>query len=162
MNQWETEISAESPSSQPTGIETPKVPSIQSVDLRVWASTGLDIALSCLERVQPTLIRTAELFREDEQRANAFLFHCIEGLERFIEAMSITKAAIPLDLQSIRTEIGTLASTEKELIQILKEMLELQEAERYEDLAEKLECELVTNIHTWTKTLKRMAAEERA
>jgi len=157
MNQWETKISAEEPSSsQPAAIENP-TPSVQSVDLRIWATTGIDIALSCLERVQPTLIRTAELFRDDQMRANAFLFHCIEGLERFIEAMAITKTAVPLDLQKIPTDVGTLAGTERELMQILKDMLALQEAKRYEDLADKVEYELITNIHVWVKTLKKIA-----
>jgi hypothetical protein len=162
MNRKELEVSNVeiSPHSAQPISEGTATPSVQSVDLRIWASTGLDIALSCLERVQPTLIRTAELFREDQKRANAFLFHCIEGLERFMEAMAITKTAIPLDLQKVPTDIGTLAGTEKELVQILKDMLALQEANQYDELADKVEYELITNLHVWMKTLKRLNRHE--
>src|SRR4051812_24170753 len=38
---------------------------IRTVDREIWAMNGLDTAISCIERVQRSLIRAAELFREE-------------------------------------------------------------------------------------------------
>ena len=55
------------------GVEHFNEVQIRTADKEIWAATGLDIALSCLERVQRSLIRAAELFREDNQaKANSF------------------------------------------------------------------------------------------
>lgn len=127
---------------------------IIQVDPTIWAASGIDVAISCLERVQPSLIRVSELFREDVSKGNALLKHCIDCIERFIDAIEITKAVKKLSLELIKTEVGTLAGLEGELKAIINEMNMLQEKENYEELVEKVEYELITNIHSWIKYLK--------
>lgn len=132
-------------------------PPLMQVDPGIWAESGLDMALTCVERVKGSLIRSAELFREqDSARANRFFLQCIEGLQRFMEAIRHTKAAMQLDFTKIPTDIGTLSDTEKSLLFILKGMFQNQERKEYEEIAEKIEYELLTNLSTWTSSLRTL------
>lgn len=130
---------------------------IRTADRLIWAQTGLDIALSCLERVQSSLIRTAELFREtDKARANRFFAQCIEGLERFFEAMTITRSALNLNFEQILVDGSSLSQVEMFLSQILKSVLESQEKNSFEELADKIEYELITNLSSWKSALTQV------
>ncbi|NBX93284.1 MAG: hypothetical protein EB078_00900 [Proteobacteria bacterium] len=141
-------------SSQGFGVSEATVSPIQTLDTSVWAATGLDIALGCLERVKSSLIRSAELFREeDSAEANRFFVQCIEGLQRFMEALKLTKAALKLDFATVNNEMGTLADTEKSLLVILRGMFKHQESKEYEEIADKIEYELITNLCVWTSSL---------
>jgi len=123
-------------------------------DLSIWAESGLDIALTCVERVKGSLIRSAELFREEDSvRANRFFLQCIEGLQRFMEAVRNTQSAMQLDFTKIATDVGNLSDTEKSLLFILKGMFQNQERKEYEEIADKIEYELLTNLSTWTSAL---------
>jgi len=131
--------------------------SMRNADLAIWAATGLDIALGCVERVKSSLLRSAELFREeDTARANRFFVQCIEGLQRFMEAINLTRAAMSLDFSKVNTETGTLADTEKSLLFILKGMFKNQENKEYEEIADKIEYELLTNLCSWTNSLRSL------
>ncbi|NBV50101.1 hypothetical protein EBR03_04185 [bacterium] len=143
---------------QPANISSGSTP-LHQPDLSVWAATGLDIALNSVERVKGSLLRSAELFREeDSARANRFFAQCIEGLQRFMEAVTRTKTALNLDFSKVGTESGTLAETEKSLLFILKGMFQNQERKEYEEIADKIEYELITNLSTWTSSLKILRA----
>jgi hypothetical protein len=123
-------------------------------DLSIWAESGLDIALTCVERVKGSLIRSAELFREEDSvRANRFFLQCVEGLQRFMEAIRNTKSAMQLDFTKIPTDMGNLSDTEKSLLFILKGMFQNQERKEYEEIADKIEYELLTNLSAWTGAL---------
>src|ERR1700722_230302 len=74
---------------------------ISTIDREIWSASGIDIALSCLEKVQRSLIRVAELFTENKIEAHQFFVQCIDGLERFYEAVMITRSVLRLDFDSI-------------------------------------------------------------
>lgn len=130
---------------------------ICTADKMIWAATGYDIAISSIERVQKSIIRCAELFREnDKLNGNRLFVQCIEGLERFLEAITITKAALNLDFSKIETQGVNLAQVEADLNSILKSVYALQQAEDYQGLSDKIEYELLTNLSNWTQALKAM------
>ncbi len=133
---------------------------IKTTDKAIWEVSGLDMAVSCLERVQTSLIKTSELFRdEDKGKANRFFAHCIEGLERFLEAVTITRYACKLDFAAIQTEGMTLQQVETHLTNILKSVLDSQEAKEFEELAEKVEFELIPNLSQWKRALNEIKSK---
>lgn len=138
-------------------LEGVKELQIRTADKAIWAATGLDIALSCVERLKYSLHRAAELFREDEaDKANRFFVHCVEGMERFFESIAITRAAMNIDFSKVPTDYGTLYEAEGSLTTILKGILELQSREQYLELSECVEDELLTNLTTWERALRRL------
>jgi hypothetical protein len=123
----------------------------------MWAANGIDIALSCVERIQKSLIRAAELFRDqDKSEANHFFVHCIEGMERFIETLMITRCALKLDFNRISIDGITLAQIQDELSKILKTILECQEKEDFVGVADRVEYELITNLYAWARALRQL------
>lgn len=134
---------------------------ILTADKAIWAATGYDIALSSIERVQRSIIRSAELFREfDNLNGNRLLVQCIEGLERFIEAITITKRAVGLDFSKINVDGMILSQIESNLQQILNSVFNLQEKEDYQELADTIEYELLTNLVNWTQALTQLRTEQ--
>lgn len=134
---------------------------IKTADKAIWAATGYDIALSCIERIQKSIIKTAELFREsDKLNGNRLFIQCIEGLERFIEAITVTKAAIGLDFRKELLDGRALSQTESDLNTILKSVFSLQEQEDYQGLADKIEYELLTNLSEWGRSLQQLRARQ--
>ena len=134
---------------------------ILTADKAIWAATGYDIALSSIERVQRSIIRSAELFREfDNLNGNRLLVQCIEGLERFIEAITITKRAVGLDFIKINVDGMILSQIESNLQQILNSVFNLQEKEDYQELADTIEYELLTNLVNWTQALTQLRTEQ--
>ncbi len=128
---------------------------IRTADKGIWEVNGVETCLSSLERVQTSLIRTAELFRADERaRANRFFAQCIEGLERFLESMTITRLACKINFNAIQVDGFTLTKVEDTLTNILKSVLESQEKQNYEELADKIEFELITNLYHWKTALQ--------
>jgi hypothetical protein len=130
---------------------------IHTVDKEIWAATGLDIAISCVERLQRSLIRAAELFRDEEKgEANHFFVHCIDGLERFLETIMITRCALKLDFSRIEIHGVSLSRIEQEFATILKTILECQERADYIGVADKVEYELLTNLSAWKSALRQL------
>jgi hypothetical protein len=58
-----------------------------------------------------------------------------------------------LDFTKIPTDMGNLSDTEKSLLFILKGMFQNQERKEYEEIADKIEYELLTNLSAWTGAL---------
>ncbi len=136
---------------------------IKTADKTIWAATGYDIALSSIERVQKSILKSAELFREsDKMNGNRLFVQCIEGLERFVEAMTITKVALSLDFSKIESHGITLAQTESDLNSILKSVFHLQQQQDYQGLADKIEYELLTNLCQWAQALKTLRSQQNA
>lgn len=130
---------------------------IRTADRLIWEANGVDTCLSILERVQTSLIRTAELFRTpDRARANRFFAQCIESLEKFLDSMTITRVVCKLNFASIKVDGTPLAKTEETLTVILKSVLESQEKANYEELADKIEFELITNLYNWKTGLQEV------
>lgn len=130
---------------------------ISAVDLETWAMNGLDIALTRIEQVQKTLVRAAELFREENKgEANKYFIHCVDGLERFFEAILITRTALKLDFTQMVIEGIRLSQVEAEFLGILKAIVECQERQDYSGLADKVEYELITNLYSWAVLLGQL------
>jgi hypothetical protein len=131
--------------------------SIRTVDREMWSVNGLDIALSGLERVQRSLIKAAELFREGKKgEANRFFVHCVDGLERFIEAVTITRVAMKLDFTQVTVDDMKLSRLEQEFSEILKHIILSQEVEDYIGIADKVEYELLPNLCGWAKAIRQL------
>lgn len=136
---------------------------IRTADRAIWSATGLDIALNSIERVQTSLIRAAELFREvDKAKANRLFIQCIEGLEKFVEAIAITRSALNLNFDRINYDGYTLTQAENALNQILKVVVNCQERGDYQTLADKVEYELLTNLCTWKAALIQLRSSQNA
>lgn len=130
---------------------------IQSADREVWAATGLDRALTCVENVKRSLILSAELLREEKTaEGNRFFVHCVEGLERFFEIMVLTRAALKLDFAKIQVEGISLQRVEGEFTSVLRSILEFQEKRDYISVADKVEYELLTNLCLWSSALRAL------
>jgi len=130
---------------------------IRTVDREIWSINGFDIAISSLERVQKSLIRVAELFREENKsQANQFFVHCVDGLERFFEALMITRCARGLDFNLVSYEGRKLSQIEHEFAGILKTIIDSQERRDFIDIADRVEYELIPNLSTWMKALNQL------
>jgi len=130
---------------------------IRTADAEIWAANGMDIALNRLERVQKSLLRAAEFFRDEKQeQGTAFLGRCLDGLEHFLETVMITRCALKLDFTRITVEGTSLARLEREFSEILDGIVACQEKSDYAGIADKVEYELLTNIYLWTNALKTL------
>lgn len=138
-------------------LQQPK-PVAQPLDQALWAQSGIDISLNRLESIQKSFIRSSEMFRDkDLAAANRFFIQCLDGLERFFEAVIATKHARKLDFKQIMaTENDSLDTIESQLITILTNTLQLQEAKDYTAISDKIEYELITNLHAWNFGLKKL------
>ncbi|MBI4404100.1 MAG: hypothetical protein HY537_08065 [Deltaproteobacteria bacterium] len=136
---------------------------IHTADKELWVASGLDIAISNVDRVKRSLIRAAELFRDEKNaEGNHFFARCIDGLERFIEAVTITRFVLRLDFTKQPVEGRTMAAIEQDFSQILKEIISCQEKQNFIDLADRIEYELLPNLSTWTKGLTAMKIARQA
>jgi len=128
---------------------------IRTADREIWALNGLDIVINAIERVQKSLIRAAELFREGDRKAeaNQHFVRCVDGLERFVEALTITRTALKLDFNQIAIDGLRLSQVEQEFTQILKTVVELQERQDFIGVADIVEYELITNLYSWAVLL---------
>lgn len=134
---------------------------ILTADRAIWAATGYDIALSCIERIQKSVLRSAELFREsDKLNANRLFLQCIDGLERFLEALTITKIATNLDFSKTQVMGISISEIEADLQKILTSIFSFQQQEDYQGLADKIEYALLTNLSNWVMILKQLRAEQ--
>lgn len=130
---------------------------VTPIDRHIWALNALENAISCVERTQRTLIRSSELFRENKfSEAHGFFFRCLEGLERFLETLMRIRVTLKLDFQQITHDGISLTQHEHNLLLILKNILHLQGQGDYENIAEKLEYELLTNLVGWGHALKQI------
>jgi hypothetical protein len=130
---------------------------IKTADKAIWAATGLDIALSCIDRVKQSLIRASEMFRdENKARANALFVHCVDGLERFFEAVVISRFVLHLDFNQIMVDGYSLTQIEKEFSGVLQSIMICQEQHDYAGVADKIEYALLTNLCAWGKGLNQL------
>jgi hypothetical protein len=130
---------------------------IRTADAQVWATNGLDRAVSDVERLQKSLSLTAEFFRDGKQLEGSRIFlHCVEGLERFLDTIVLTRLAMKLDFTRLQVEGITLARLEKDFSAILTGIVECQERRDFDGLADKVEYELLPNFASWTRALTQL------
>jgi len=122
-----------------------------------WAASGLDIALYNVERIKKSLIRAAQMLREeDKSEASHFFVHCVDGLERFLETVILARCALKLDFNRIEVDGLSLSQIETEFTGILSAILEFQEKQDYIGMADKVEYELLTNLCSWGHALRQL------
>jgi len=82
--------------------------------------------------------------------------HCIDGLERFLESIMITRCALNINFEQILVDGIALSKIEDDFSKILASILTYQREENFLGIAEKMEYELLTNLHSWTKALNQL------
>ncbi len=128
-----------------------------------WASNGLEHALSNLERIQRTLVRTVMSLREDRtSEASRLLRHCLEGLDRMSETLSNARRALKMDFSQIQMGGRNLASLETDLIQLQDGIGSAWASEHFESLVDKLEYELLPHLAHWASFLRELSQRQSA
>jgi hypothetical protein len=130
---------------------------IRTADATLLAAHGLDTAINNVERLRQTLLRAAELLRESNKSdANRYFFRCIEGLERFLETILVTKNVMRLDFKKVYVDGINLAKIEQEFTTILNDIVSYQEKSEYDAVADRIEYALLTNLHAWARALNQL------
>lgn len=126
-----------------------------TADRAQWSANGFDIALSSLERIQRTLIVSAGLFRDAQMlEANRLFAHCMEGLERFWDAVTMTRNALKLDFKQVIVHSAwRLSDLENQFLEIVKSFVVLQDGQHYDALADKIEFELIPHLSRWVESI---------
>ncbi len=130
---------------------------IRTADAQVWASNGLDRAVSDIDRLQQSLLLAAEFFRDSRfVDGNRIFLRCVEGLERFLDTIVLTRLAMKLDFERIAVDGISLARLESDLSSILQGIMDCQERSDFEGLADKVEYELLHCFHSWSRALTQL------
>lgn len=129
----------------------------RTIDREMWAINGIDTAINSAERVQKSLIRVAENFREEKiPTGNQLFIQCVDGLERFYDAITITRSVLKLDFNQVQVDGMKLTELENFFSSILKGIVECQELKDYDRLSDKIEYELIPNLYSWGKALNSL------
>ena len=136
--------------------ELPSETQRTSIDHEMWAASGLDMALYKIEKIRLSLIHAAGLLRENEAGANHLVGHCVDGLERFLETILVTRCALKLDFSRIHIDGIALSQIEQEFSSILAGLLEYHEKQDYTGIADKVEYELLANLGSWAQALRQL------
>lgn len=127
---------------------------IRTADAHTWASHGLDRAVSDIDRLQKSLQAAAELYWEGKVVEGSRIFvRCVEGLERFLETIVLTRLAMNLDFQRLTVDGISLARLESDFALTLRRIVDCQERQDYEGLADKVEFSLLPCFSSWTRAL---------
>ncbi len=140
------------------GIDSIHEVKIHTADRAQWSANGFDIALSSLEKIQRTLIVTAELFRETHNlEGNRLFARCMDGLERFWDSVTLTRTALNLNFSEIVIQGNVkLADLEAQFLDIVRGFVSLQDGQFYEAVADKIEFELIPHLSRWVESMKRL------
>lgn len=149
----ETEINKELKSVQELKVHT--------ADRAQWAANGFDIALSSLERIQRTLIVSAGLFRDSQMlEGNRLFARCMDGLERFWDAITMTRSALKLDFKEVSIHSWKLSDLESQFLDIVKGFVVLQDGQHYDALADKVEFELIPHLSRWVEAMEMLRSAQ--
>lgn len=131
--------------------------SVCTSEREILASNGIDMALACLEPIKRSLISTAEFFRDNQtEQAEQVFSRCIDGLDRFIEILSLNQDVAEINFKQITIDNVSLADLETNLKNAFKKVIFYHRIEQFPELADKIEYELLTNLSTWTRALKQL------
>lgn len=130
---------------------------IRTADATLLAAHGLETAISNVIRLRQTLLRAAELLRESNKSdANGYFFRCIEGLERFLETILVTKNVMRLDFKKVFVDGINLSQIENDFTSILNDIVAHQEKAEFDAVADLIEYALLTNLHGWQRALNQL------
>jgi len=139
----------------------PDVPGneIDSLELQTglseeMANQGLSDARDYLERLNPGIEKTAELFRlgEDSKALNQY-GRCMDGINWFIQILEGTRQVMGLDYQRILFNKVSVQSYVENLEENIREMLNAQCDEDWVMLSDLLEYELLPIMEGWKEIL---------
>jgi hypothetical protein len=130
---------------------------IHTADAHSFAANGIDRAISDVGRLQKTLMLSAEFFRDDRKlEGNRIFLHCIEGLERFLDTIVLTRLATKFDFTRMEVDGISFARLEKDFASILNGIVDCQTRQDFDGLADKLEYELLPNFASWMRALHQL------
>lgn len=130
---------------------------IRTADATMLAAHGLDTAINNVDRLRQTLLRAAELLRESNKAdANGYFFRCIEGLERFLETILVTRNVMRLDFSKVYVDGVSLAKIELDFTSILNDIVGHQEKAEFDAVADLIEYALLTNLNAWGRALNQL------
>ncbi len=126
-------------------------------EVALFVSRGLDRAITDVERLQKTLLLASELFRDERKvEGHRIFLHCVEGLERFLDTIVLTRLARKLDFSRLEVDGVSLARLEKDFSSILIGIVDCQERQDFEGLADKVEYELLPCFASWSRALSQI------
>ena len=139
----------------PTNLDSSSDPR-SPADHGFWRANGIDLALSDIDRLQRSLVHAAGLYRAGDEgsEAGAFYKHCAEGIQLFLTHLATTETALGLDLAKCYWEKSSLFNLREELLQVVRTIATSQENRDYESVADKVEFELLHNLHAWSQGLR--------
>jgi hypothetical protein len=127
------------------------------MDIRLWALTGPDIALSYADNLRKSLFRTISLFETDHTtEAQILLEKCLEGAERFQETITITKTALNIDFDSYRVGETKLSEIDKRLGSVMSTVVQASKERAWLGLSETIEDEFITSLGAWIQALEQL------
>jgi hypothetical protein len=118
------------------------------------AHQGLHDARIYLEKLNPGIGRTAELFRlGEEAKANEQYGRCIDGINWFIRILEGVRQVIGMNFQGMAFKEETVQSRIRKLQETIRGMWSAQLDEDWIMLADLLEYELLPIMEEWKEIL---------
>ncbi len=128
---------------------------IESLELKTglpadMAHQGLDDAREYLQKLNPGIEKTAELFRLGEaSKANEYYAHCVDGINWFIHVLEGVRQVMKLNFQDLSFKGEPVQSHVEKLQQIIRQMWSVQVEEDWVMLSDLLEYELLPIMEAW-------------
>lgn len=135
---------------------------IRTASKRMWAADGIENAIGSIQRLQQSFLKVTEMCQDvDFSSAKECLACCIEGVEKFLETMCITQNVLAIDFTQVTVGNGNLRQVELELVKIIGQMKHPATLYDLEAVAERVEYELLPNLHAWNAALHRLRTQAR-
>jgi hypothetical protein len=126
------------------------------------ASRGLRDARDYLERLNPAIGETADLFRTGQDaKALEQYGRCMDGLNWFMQILEGAKQVMALDYHQIQSHKVSIQSYVENLQQNIREMWNAQQDEDWVMLSDLLEYELLPLMEGWKEILPLIQAAAR-
>ncbi|MCB0416470.1 MAG: hypothetical protein H6617_11465 [Bdellovibrionaceae bacterium] len=130
---------------------------IRTASKRMWAADGVENALQSIQRLQQSFLRATEIYLEaDPSEARGCLGRCLDGAEKFLETMCIAQNVLELDFSSLSVGNSSLRQIELELASIIGQLKDPAVLSDVEAVAERVEYELLPNLHAWNAALRQL------
>ncbi len=128
---------------------------------REMAHQGLEDARKYLQKLNPGIEKTAELFRlGEESKANAHYGHCIDGINWFMQILEGVRQVLGLNFQGISFKGKSVQVYIQKQQEIIRQMWRVQVEEDWVMLSDLLEYELLPIMEAWKEILPLL--EEKA
>ena len=128
----------------------------RTVDCHVWAENGLDRCWHAAEPIAQSFLRVAQWLREDsgQNQARHLYVQCLEGLDRFLESIDMTKSAWEY-LEQESPSVTLLHRVEEELDSVLRSLIRAQQEKDPTVLADCIEYTVLPSLSQWKSMLRQ-------